>query len=63
MKAYEAAIEKTSTKFAPWYIVPADHKWFRDYIVASAIVENLENLKMEYPKLEKETRAESMKRL
>jgi PPK2 family polyphosphate:nucleotide phosphotransferase len=63
MKAYEDAIEKTSTKIAPWYIVPSDHKWFRDYIVASAIVENLENLNMEYPKLDKETRAESMKRL
>ncbi len=42
--AYEDAITKTSTKWAPWYIVPADRKWFRNLVVASALVETLENL-------------------
>lgn len=44
-KAYRDALEETSTKFAPWYIVPANHKWFRNLIVASAIVQTLKGLK------------------
>lgn len=63
MKAYEEALEKTSTSWAPWYIVPANHKWFRDYIVASAIVDHLEKLQMQYPTLDSATRAQSMKYL
>ncbi len=63
MKAYEDAISKTSTKVAPWYIVPATHKWFRDYIVASAIVSHLEELDMKYPKIDKVTRRHAMKQL
>ena len=50
MKAYEDAICKTSTRWAPWFIVPADRKWFRNYAVASTIVETLETLHMRYPK-------------
>lgn len=53
IKAYERAIEKTSTKSAPWYIVPSDHKWFRDLIVARAIVGQLESLDLHYPRLPK----------
>jgi PPK2 family polyphosphate:nucleotide phosphotransferase len=49
MKAYEHAIEKTSTDWAPWYVVPANRKWYRNWVVASAIVRTLEKLKMEYP--------------
>jgi PPK2 family polyphosphate:nucleotide phosphotransferase len=63
MAAYEDAIEKTSTQWAPWYIVPSNHKWFRDYIVAGAIVEHLEGLDMRYPKLDQETRKQATKRL
>lgn len=63
MSAYEEAIEKTSTSWAPWYIVPSNHKWFRDYIVASAIVEHLEGLDMKYPKLDRATREDAIKRL
>lgn len=63
MSAYEDALNKTTTPSAPWYIVPSNHKWFRDYIVASAIVNHMENLHMRYPKLDKATRRESMKRL
>lgn len=43
-KAYEEAIARTSTKSAPWYIVPANHKWFRDLLIASAIVQTLKDL-------------------
>lgn len=49
MKAYEDALSETSTEDAPWYVVPANTKWFRDYIVAKTIVDKLETLKMRYP--------------
>ncbi len=58
MKAYEEMIKKTSTKWGPWYVVPSNHKWFRDLLVVSAIVERLEKLHMEYPKLSKDTKKE-----
>jgi PPK2 family polyphosphate:nucleotide phosphotransferase len=47
--AYEAVLSKTSTKWAPWYIVPADRKWYRNLVVASAIVDAMEDLGMAYP--------------
>jgi PPK2 family polyphosphate:nucleotide phosphotransferase len=49
MQAYEDVLNKTSTEHAPWYVVPADHKWYRDWIVAGTIVEALRDLKMSYP--------------
>lgn len=49
MKAYEDMIRHTSTKDAPWYVVPADHKWFARMVVASAIVETLESLHLHWP--------------
>jgi PPK2 family polyphosphate:nucleotide phosphotransferase len=49
MKAYEEALTKTSTDYAPWYILPSNHKWYRDLVIASRLVETLENLKMKYP--------------
>ena len=49
MKAYEDALEKTSTKWAPWYVVPANHDWFRDVIISTVIVRTLEELNMRYP--------------
>jgi len=42
--AYEDAITKTSTKWAPWYVVPANRKWFRNLVIASVLVETLEKL-------------------
>jgi len=51
MKAFEDMIEETQTDYAPWYIVPADRKWFRNYMIASVVVEKLKSLNMEYPKL------------
>ena len=49
-QAYEDALSKTSTAWAPWHIVPANHKWYRDYVVGSIIIDALENLKLKYPK-------------
>ena len=49
MKAYEEAIEATSTDFAPWYIIPSDRKWYRDLVIASLLVKALKDLKMSFP--------------
>lgn len=54
MRAYEETIKHTATKYAPWYVVPADHKWFTRLVVAAAIVETLNALDLEYPALSKE---------
>jgi PPK2 family polyphosphate:nucleotide phosphotransferase len=51
MEAYEDALQNTSTDSAPWYVIPSNKKWFRDVLVSSIIVEELEKLGMEYPKL------------
>jgi PPK2 family polyphosphate:nucleotide phosphotransferase len=48
-RAYEAAIAKTSTKHAPWIVVPSDHKWARNYVVAKTLVDTLKSLDMKYP--------------
>ena len=50
MKAYEDALEKTSTDYAPWTVVPSDKKWFRNYVVAKSAVDTLEGFQMKYPK-------------
>jgi PPK2 family polyphosphate:nucleotide phosphotransferase len=47
--AYEDALSNCSTKAAPWYIVPADHKWFRNWVVSDIIVRTLTEMKLEYP--------------
>jgi PPK2 family polyphosphate:nucleotide phosphotransferase len=52
VKAYEDAISKTSTDWAPWYIVPANRKWYRNLVVGTVIIEALENLNMHYPEPE-----------
>jgi PPK2 family polyphosphate:nucleotide phosphotransferase len=48
-KAYEAALFCCSTRWAPWHIVPANHKWYRNVLVARTIVETLRDLDMKYP--------------
>jgi PPK2 family polyphosphate:nucleotide phosphotransferase len=48
-KAYEAALAKCSTEWAPWHIVPADHKWYRNLVIAERIVQSLRDLDMKYP--------------
>jgi PPK2 family polyphosphate:nucleotide phosphotransferase len=50
-KAYEEMIQGTASKHAPWYVVPADNKWFTRVTVAGVIVETLESLDLQYPKL------------
>ena len=52
MHAYEEALERTSTEFAPWYVVPSNHPWFRDLVVSEVVVDALESLRMHYPKLD-----------
>jgi PPK2 family polyphosphate:nucleotide phosphotransferase len=54
--AYEAAIRETATDEAPWYVVPADHKWFTRLVVAAAIVDALASLELHYPKVSAEQR-------
>lgn len=49
MEAYDEAIRATASKAAPWFVVPADNKWFTRLVVAAAIVEAVENLDLEYP--------------
>jgi PPK2 family polyphosphate:nucleotide phosphotransferase len=58
MKAYEDAIRHTATKDAPWYVVPADNKWFTRVVVAAAVVETLGSLGLSYPEVDKERRKE-----
>src|SRR3954451_10615947 len=54
MAAYEDMIRRTSTQEAPWYIVPADNKWFTRIVVAAALIETLSALNLQYPKVSKE---------
>ena len=61
MKAYEDMITHTSTEHAPWYIVPADHKWFAHLAVSDIVVETLRNLKLKYPSVTAEQHARLMK--
>ena len=58
MKAYEDMIRNTATKYAPWYVVPADNKWFTRLVVASAVIDALASLDLSYPKVGKEKLAE-----
>lgn len=51
MNAYEDLIQHTTTESAPWYVVPADHKWFTRLVVAAVVVETLESLNLKYPKV------------
>jgi PPK2 family polyphosphate:nucleotide phosphotransferase len=52
MAAYEDAITRTSTEHAPWYVVPADHKWFRNWAVSRIVLETLEDMDPRYPQPE-----------
>jgi PPK2 family polyphosphate:nucleotide phosphotransferase len=54
MDAYEEMFNNTSTSYAPWYIIPADHKWFTRLAVVSAINETLDRLHLAYPEVTKE---------
>jgi PPK2 family polyphosphate:nucleotide phosphotransferase len=56
MKAYQAAISATAAPYAPWFVVPADAKWFTRLVVVAAIIEALEKLDLHYPTVTKEQR-------
>ncbi len=49
MKAYEDMIRNTSSKLSPWYVVPADNKWFTRLVVAAAVTDALASLNLNYP--------------
>lgn len=54
MNAYEDMIRNTATKDSPWYVVPADNKWFTRLVVAAAVIDSLNSLDLNYPKIGKE---------
>jgi PPK2 family polyphosphate:nucleotide phosphotransferase len=58
MQAFEEAIRVTAAPHAPWFVVPADNKWFTRLVVAAAIVEAVENLDLQYPKVGAEKKKE-----
>jgi PPK2 family polyphosphate:nucleotide phosphotransferase len=58
MEAYEEAIRNTATEEAPWYVVPADNKWFTRLVISTVIVETLESLDLSYPKMDETKRKE-----
>jgi polyphosphate kinase 2 (PPK2 family) len=53
MAAYQDLVRHTSTALAPWYVVPADHKWFARVVIGSAIVSTLESLNLRFPRTDK----------
>lgn len=58
MRAYEDMIRNTAAKHAPWYVVPADHKWFTRLVVAAAVVDTMSSLDLHFPKLDSARRQE-----
>jgi polyphosphate kinase 2 (PPK2 family) len=57
-RAYEEMIANTAVKHAPWYVVPADNKWFTRLVVSAVVVETLESLDLAYPKVDEAKRKE-----
>ena len=57
MKAFEDTIDKTSTKHAPWYVIPADQKWYARYLVSEAVVDVLKACDPQYPEMPEEEKA------
>jgi PPK2 family polyphosphate:nucleotide phosphotransferase len=56
--AYEEMIRQTATKHAPWYVVPADHKWYARLVVAAAIVDTLDGLDLSFPEMDRAKKKE-----
>jgi PPK2 family polyphosphate:nucleotide phosphotransferase len=61
MRAYEEMIQNTSTKRAPWHVVPADHKWFARLVVAETMIHTLEKLNLSFPQVDAEKRRDLKK--
>ena len=57
-EAYEDLIRSTASEYAPWYVVPADNKWFTRLVVAAAVVHTLEGMNLKYPKVDGAQKAE-----
>ncbi|CAG0984385.1 partial Polyphosphate:ADP phosphotransferase, partial [Anaerolineae bacterium] len=60
-EAYEEAIRATATPWAPWYVVPADAKWYTRLVVASAVIDALERMDLAYPQVDEAKKAELAK--
>jgi polyphosphate kinase 2 (PPK2 family) len=60
-KAYETMIRETSTKDSPWYVIPADNKWFTRLVVAGAIIDALGSLDLKFPTVSAEKKKELTK--
>ena len=58
MAAYQDVVRRTATSYAPWYVVPSDHKWFARVVIGSAIVSALEELNLRYPRVDRASRDE-----
>ena len=58
MRAYEEAIRATTSRSAPWYVIPADHKWFTRIAISEVIIEALESLDLHFPKIDGRKRRE-----
>ena len=58
MRAYEQTIRHTSSEHAPWYVVPANHKWFTRLVVVAAVIDALEEMQLAFPKVDREKRKE-----
>jgi PPK2 family polyphosphate:nucleotide phosphotransferase len=61
MEAFEQVFKHTSTKWAPWYVIPADHKWFTHVAVSDLIIAKLKSLKLSYPSVSEEHRQELLR--
>ena len=61
MKAYQDMMNHTSTEWAPWHIIPSDHKWFARVAVANVIISKMESLHLRYPKVSKEEESNLLK--
>jgi PPK2 family polyphosphate:nucleotide phosphotransferase len=61
MKAYEEVFNHTSTAWAPWYVIPADHKWFTRLAVAAIVVAKMQEINPDYPRMSQEQEQELLK--
>jgi PPK2 family polyphosphate:nucleotide phosphotransferase len=61
MKAYEEAFKHTSTRWAPWHVIPADNKWFTHVAVADLIIAKLKSLKLSYPRVSEQHKQELLR--
>ena len=57
MTAYEDALNKTTTDWAPWHLIPSNHKWYRDLVVSRIIVKAMEKMDLHYPNLDRDVKS------